>query len=93
MLSWIKPDKKDIVKKVPLQLDLESSSVCDLECPMCFQAYDNTKPASTHMPIELYTPECLCILSMYPFHEQFDTILKTFIEENVDWENNSYINV
>lgn len=51
---WTNFPKKNIVTRVPLQLDLELSSACDLECPMCFHAEPGTKPHIENMPLDFY---------------------------------------
>ncbi len=52
--KWNEYPQKDIVERVPIQLDIETTTICNLECPMCFQAYDETKPTPISMTRELY---------------------------------------
>jgi MoaA/NifB/PqqE/SkfB family radical SAM enzyme len=54
MDRWVRHPTEDIVRAVPLQLDIESTSACNLECPMCFQSEEETRPAIAHMPIEFF---------------------------------------
>ncbi len=51
---WNEYPQGDIVNKVPIQLDIETTTICNLECPMCFQAYDETKPTPINMTRDLY---------------------------------------
>jgi len=42
--KWVENPKKHIVEEFPIHLDLESTSGCNLKCPMCFQSYNPPKP-------------------------------------------------
>ena len=58
--KWVDYPQKGIVKRVPIQLDLETTASCNLQCPMCFHSEDETRPivgqkSIDHMPFELYT--------------------------------------
>ncbi|MBU2562624.1 MAG: radical SAM protein [Nanoarchaeota archaeon] len=38
--KWEENPKKHIVGDFPIHLDIESTSVCNLKCPMCFQSFN-----------------------------------------------------
>lgn len=42
--KWNENPKNFIVEEFPIHLDLESTSVCNLKCFMCFQSFDPPKP-------------------------------------------------
>lgn len=54
--NWIKYPKECIVSEYPLLVDLELSTVCNLNCPMCYtiteQFQKNVK--KTYMNFDLY---------------------------------------
>ena len=52
---WKNYPKQDIIKRYPLQLDLETTSACNLRCPMCFQSETETRPEVQNMSFELYS--------------------------------------
>lgn len=41
---WTGNPKRDVVDRFPIHLDLETTSACNLRCPMCFQARPETRP-------------------------------------------------
>ncbi len=51
---WENYPQEDIVEAVPIQLDIETTSVCNLQCPMCFQSSDETRPTKLNMERELF---------------------------------------
>ena len=42
----------DIVKRAPIQLDIELNTYCQLKCPQCFQSFD--PPKAMDMDMDLY---------------------------------------
>lgn len=50
--QWHENPKDDVVGKVPLHLDLESTSACNLKCVTCFQSF--APPPKGFMSMELY---------------------------------------
>lgn len=41
--KWVENPKKYIVEKAPIHLDIETSSICNLRCPMCLFTIDLEK--------------------------------------------------
>ncbi len=67
--KWNENPKDGIVEKVPLHLDLESTSVCNLRCITCFQNF--APPPKGFMTMDLYkkvideaTSKGLCALKL-----------------------------
>lgn len=50
--KWEENPQKHIVGRVPIHMDLESTSVCNLKCITCFQSFDPPKPG--FMKMELF---------------------------------------
>jgi len=50
--KWEENPKKHIVGNFPIHLDLESTSACNLKCPMCFQSF--APPPRGFMDMGLY---------------------------------------
>ncbi|MEM2963778.1 MAG: radical SAM protein [Candidatus Anstonellales archaeon] len=50
--KWKEYPEKHIAGDFPIHLDLESTSVCNLKCPMCFQSF--APPPPGFMKMELY---------------------------------------
>lgn len=48
---WADFPKKHIVERVPIHLDLESTSACNLRCVMCFQSFNPPKPGFMDMDL------------------------------------------
>jgi len=55
MRRWTEYPKRGTIKEFPLQLDIESTSACNLKCPMCAQADEETRPVVENMSFDLYT--------------------------------------
>jgi pyruvate-formate lyase-activating enzyme len=51
---WKQYPLQDIVEEVPIQLDIETTTVCNLRCPMCWHSSPETSPVALHMPYEFY---------------------------------------
>ena len=51
---WSENPERDIVDRFPIHLDIESTSACNLRCPMCFQARAETRPEYGMMSMELF---------------------------------------
>ncbi len=50
--KWVENPSNNIIEKVPIHLDLEVTSACNLRCPFCFQSYDTPPPG--FMEFSLY---------------------------------------
>ena len=57
--KWHEYPREDIVKKVPIQIDIETTTCCNLKCPFCFHSSSPTNPIvgnhdSDHMSFDFY---------------------------------------
>ncbi|GEM_PF-1166828 len=52
--QWNENPKDDVVNAFPIHVDLEATSACNLQCPQCYQAYDETRPKRAFMDMELF---------------------------------------
>ncbi|MDD9968296.1 MAG: radical SAM protein [Myxococcales bacterium] len=52
---WHKNPANNVVERFPVHLDIETTSACNLRCPMCFQAQADTRPDYGFMRWDLFT--------------------------------------
>lgn len=66
---WTENPANNVIERVPIHIDLEITSVCNLKCPYCFQSYDTPPPE--FMDFELFkkvidecAPKGLCSIKL-----------------------------
>jgi hypothetical protein len=51
---WTQYPEQGIVQRVPIQLDIETTSACNLQCPMCPQSSEELRPEKSYLDRALY---------------------------------------
>jgi MoaA/NifB/PqqE/SkfB family radical SAM enzyme len=51
--KWVSYPKDDVVTDFPLHLDIETQTMCNLRCTMCYQSFDTVKPKQMSMEMFL----------------------------------------